>query len=212
MRRHHFCVEPCALVPPSSRKAINGTPVQAQRTGGSPRMFNPLILSALSVDDHQVQATSRRTRRGVHADVMVEAVLDLVKHETERVDSGFLEPAFGSGNSLVQILRRKLAAVELKCGQSEFEKRHFALHGLMCIYGANCSPTNIIECWDNLLDIFAEYLGVEEADDLYRAASFVWALNLVHGDALTMLDSRSQPIVFVRTFDWCWVVFFSQPA
>ena len=45
---------------------------------------------------------------------MVEVMLDLVKDETERLDSRFLEPACGSGNFLVQILRRKLAAVQLK--------------------------------------------------------------------------------------------------
>ena len=38
---------------------------------------------------------------------MVEAMLDLVKAETERIDSRFLEPACGDGNFLVQILRRK---------------------------------------------------------------------------------------------------------
>ena len=53
---------------------------------------------------------------------MVEAMLDLVKGETERIDSRFLEPACGSGNFLVQILRRKLAAVELKYGQSDLER------------------------------------------------------------------------------------------
>ena len=41
---------------------------------------------------------------------MVEAMLDLVKGETERIDSRFLEQACGDGNFLVQILRRKLAA------------------------------------------------------------------------------------------------------
>ena len=63
---------------------------------------------------------------------MVEAMLDLVKGETERIDSRFLEPACGDGNFLVQILRRKLAAVELKYGQSEFERHHYALLALMC--------------------------------------------------------------------------------
>ena len=66
---------------------------------------------------------------------MVEAMLDLVKGETERIDSRFLEPACGSGNYLMQILRRKLAAVEVKYGKSDFERRHYALLGLMCIYG-----------------------------------------------------------------------------
>ena len=66
---------------------------------------------------------------------MVEAMLDLVKDETERIDSRFLEPACGSGNFIVQILQRKLAAVELKFGKSDFERQHYALLGLMCIYG-----------------------------------------------------------------------------
>lgn len=127
---------------------------------------------------------------------MVEAMLDLVKGETERIDSRFLEPACGSGNFLVQVLRRKLAAVELKYGKSEFEKRHFALHGLMCIYGVELLPDNIVECRDNLLDVFAEYLRIDETDDLYRVANFVLSQNLVHGDALTMLDSSKQPISF----------------
>lgn len=129
---------------------------------------------------------------------MVEAMLDLVRGETERIDSRFLEPACGSGNFLVQILRRKLAAVELKYGKSEFEKRHFALHGLMCIYGVELLPDNIVECRGNLLEIFAEYLGLGEDDDLYRAASFVLTQNLVHGDALTMLDCNKQPITFAE--------------
>ena len=60
---------------------------------------------------------------------MVEAMLNLVKDETERIDSRFLEPACGSGNFLVQILRRKLAVVELKYGKSDFERRHCALLG-----------------------------------------------------------------------------------
>ena len=57
---------------------------------------------------------------------MVEAMLDLVKAETERIDSRVLEPACGSGNFLGPVLRRKLAAVELKFGKSDFEKRHYA--------------------------------------------------------------------------------------
>lgn len=129
---------------------------------------------------------------------MVGAMLDLVKGETERIDSRFLEPACGSGNFLVQVLQRKLVAVELKYGRSEFEKRHLALHGLMCIYGIELLPDNIAECRDNLLEIFAAYLGLNEADDLYRAARFVLTQNLVHGDALTMLDSHKQPITFAE--------------
>lgn len=117
---------------------------------------------------------------------MVEAMLDLVKDETERIDSRFLEPACGSGNFLIKIVQRKLAAVELKYGKSDFERRHYALLGLMCIYGIELLADNIAECRANVLEIFAGYLNLDEADDCYRAASYVLSQNLIHGDALTM--------------------------
>ena len=129
---------------------------------------------------------------------MVEAMLDLVKGETERVDSRFLEPACGSGNFLVRILRRKLAAVELKFRKSDFEKRHYALLALMCAYGIELLADNITECRANILEIFADYLRIEESDDLYRAASHVLLQNLVHGDALTMRTHGGQPITFAE--------------
>jgi type I restriction-modification system DNA methylase subunit len=87
---------------------------------------------------------------------LVKAMLDLVKGETERIDSRFLEPACGSGNFLVQILRRKLAAVELKFGKSDFEKRHYALLALMCTYGIELLEDNIAECRVNMLEILAD--------------------------------------------------------
>lgn len=129
---------------------------------------------------------------------MVESMLDLVKGETERIDSRFLEPACGSGNFLVQILKRKLAAVEAKYRSSDFERRHYALLGLMCIYGIELLSDNIAECRANLLAIFAEYLGIDESDDLHRAASYVLARNLVHGDALTMRSHDGQQITFAE--------------
>ena len=129
---------------------------------------------------------------------MVEAMLDLVKDESERIDSRFLEPACGSGNFLVQVLRRKLTAVERKFGKSDFERRHFALLGLMCIYGIELLVDNIAECRANVLEVLADQLQLEPADDLYRAAAFVLSQNLVHGDALTMRSSDGQPIAFAE--------------
>lgn len=129
---------------------------------------------------------------------MVEAMLDLVKDETERIDSRFLEPACGSGNFLVRILQRKLAAVELKYGKSDFERQHYALLALMCIYGIELLPDNIAECRANLLEILAEHLNLGESDALYRAASYVLAQNLVHGDALRMRTHDGQLITFAE--------------
>ncbi len=129
---------------------------------------------------------------------MVEAMLDLVKEETERIDSRFLEPACGSGNFLVPVLRRKLAAVELKFGRSDFERGHYAMLGLMCIYGIELLDDNIAECRENLLEVFAEYLHLNESADLYRAAVYVLSHNLIQGDALTMRTTLDQPIVFAE--------------
>jgi len=130
---------------------------------------------------------------------LVEKMLDLVKGETERIDSRFLEPACGSGNFLVPILQRKLAAVELKFGKSDFEKRHYALLALMCTYGIELLADNIEECRANMLEVFADFLNLDEADELYRAGSFVLSLNLVHGDAMTMRDTEGAPI---RVVEW----------
>lgn len=129
---------------------------------------------------------------------MVEAMLDLVKEESERIDSRFLEPACGSGNFLVRVLKRKLAAVEFKFGKSDFEKKQYALLGLMCTYGIELLADNITECHANMLEVFADYLNLNEPDELYQAASYVLSQNVVHGDAMTMRTHDGQPITFAE--------------
>jgi len=127
---------------------------------------------------------------------LVEAMLDLVKHESERIDSRVLEPACGSGNFLVPTLQRKLATVQVSYGQSDFERRHHALLGLMCTYGIELLEDNLHECRANLLEVFATFLNAAPSDDWYRAGEVVLAANIVHGDALTMTDSAGDPITF----------------
>lgn len=129
---------------------------------------------------------------------LVEAMLDLVKDESERINSRFLEPACGSGNFLSQILKRKLAAVELKYGKSDFDRKHYALLGLMCIYGIELLEDNIAECHANLLEIFSNYLEINEGDDIYRAASYVLDQNIIHGDALSIQTNDKKPISFAE--------------
>jgi len=125
-------------------------------------------------------------------------MLDLVKGEADRIDSRFLEPACGSGNFLIQVLQRKLAAVEIKFGKSEFEKRQYSLLALMCTYGIELLADNIAECRANMLNVLAEYLNIDDTDELYRAAFFVLSQNLVHGDALTMRAQDGLPITFAE--------------
>jgi hypothetical protein len=148
-----------------------------------------LVKSKKRVADHGEVFTPRW---------LVEHMLDLVRGETERIDSRFLEPACGSGNFLVPVLQRKLAAVEAKFANVDFEKRHYALLALMCCYGIEILPDNIAECRANMLEVFAEYLDLSEVDEMYLAASFVLSLNLVHGDAMTMRDKSGVPINVVE--------------
>ncbi|MFC1986517.1 N-6 DNA methylase [Chloroflexota bacterium] len=129
---------------------------------------------------------------------IVEAMLDLVKDETDRIDSRFLEPACGSGNFLVSVLRRKLATVEFKYGKSDFERQHYALLALMCIYGIELLADNIVECRTHMLEILADYLKLEESDEIYLAGAYVLSQNLVHGDARKMRTREGQPITFAE--------------
>lgn len=127
---------------------------------------------------------------------MVEDMLNLVKHESERIDSRVLEPACGSGNFLVPVLARKLVTVQLRHGRSEFEKRHYALFALMCTYGIELLGDNAAECRDNLAEVLTTFLGIDSNDEWARAARSVLAVNIVQGDALTMRVPGGQPITF----------------
>lgn len=127
---------------------------------------------------------------------MVEEMLDLVKAETERIDSRVLEPACGSGNFLLPILKRKLLAVSIRHGRSEFEKRHYALLALMCIYGIELLEDNVAECRENLHEVFNAFLGIGDDEEWAHAAQAVTGANIVQGDALTMTVPGGEPITF----------------
>lgn len=131
---------------------------------------------------------------------LVNDMLDLVQHETERIESRFLEPACGAGNFLLPVLERKLRAVKRKYGRSDFEKHHFALLALMSIYGVELLADNVQECRANLLVIFERFLKVERGGKWARAAEVVATANIVHGDAMTMTapGDEAAPIIFAE--------------
>ena len=142
-----------------------------------------------------------RQRVADHGEVFTPAwlvtdMLDLVKSETERIDSRFLEPACGSGNFLIPVLERKLAVVQARYGSSDFERRHYALLALMCVYGIELLADNAAECRARLLHTLAKFLKTKDADVWWRAAERVLALNIVEGDALTLTTSDGTHITF----------------
>lgn len=146
-----------------------------------------LIKSRQRVVDHGEVFTPRW---------LVDDMLDLVSDEASRIDSRFLEPACGSGNFLIAVLERKLAAAKKKHGRSEFEWRHSSLLALMSLYGIELLDDNIIECRANLLALFVKTLKVPVGDVWALAAQVVLAANIVGGDALAMKTLDGASIVF----------------
>lgn len=129
---------------------------------------------------------------------MVQDMLDLVKDESERIDSRFLEPACGSGNFLVPTLQRKLSTVQSRYGGSQFEKVHHSLLALMSLYGIELLEDNVEECRANLLDEFSQFLKLDSNSEEFVAGLKVLQVNIVHGDALSMTRGRDgkEPITF----------------
>ena len=83
----------------------------------------------------------------------VNAMLDLVKQETERIDSRFLEPACGNGNFLAEILRRKLAVVKSRYGKNADDYERYAVIAVTSIYGVEILQDNAQECRERLFEI-----------------------------------------------------------
>jgi len=127
---------------------------------------------------------------------MVEDMLDLVKSESERIDSRFLEPACGSGNFLKAVLTRKLRVVDSRYKKSEFERRHYALLALTSIYGIELLADNVEECRKNLLGIFIEFLGATDTKVFSDAAANILRANIIQGDALSLLTATGDAIEF----------------
>ena len=134
------------------------------------------------------------------ADREVQSMCDLVKEETSRIDSRFLEPACGDGNFLSEILKRKLTAVKNQYGRyvSDYEKYSFV--AVSSIYGIDILDDNVIECRKRLYDIWDEaYTSVSKNnanEECRLSIKYVLSKNIICGDALTLLDSTGKPIVF----------------
>lgn len=151
------------------------------------------IKSKQRVTDHGEVFTSERE---------VNAMLDLVKQETERIDSRFLEPACGTGNFLVEILRRKLDVVETRYKKNQLDYERYSVIAVSSIYGVELLSDNAEACRERLLDIFVErYTKLykkEIKEECIRSIKYILGRNIVVGDALTLktVGDKEEPIVF----------------
>lgn len=130
----------------------------------------------------------------------VKAMCDLVKSETERIDSRFLEPACGNGNFLAEIIERKLSIVSKMYGKRAMDFEKYSVLAMSSIYGVDIMADNTQECRERLFDIWnklytskCKQLANDECRDCVK---FILSRNILCGDALTMLDSDGNPIVF----------------
>ncbi len=156
----------------------------------------------------QIKSKARVSERGeVFTAVReVKAMCDLVKDETERIDSRFLEPACGNGNFLAEILTRKLEVCKRKYKRSSFDYERFSLLALGSIYGVDILIDNIIECRERLFKIWdREYKATckkECNDETRSSAKVILECNVVCGNALTLkfvdehCNDTNEPIVF----------------
>lgn len=136
----------------------------------------------------------------------VNAMLDLVKQETERIDSKFLEPACGTGNFLIEIIKRKLEVVKSRYKKSQWEYEKNTLIATMSIYGVDIMEDNVAECQKRLFDyIKKEYKTLFKTkinENFLEIVQFVLSKNILCGDALSMKTNDNTPIVFA---EWSFV-------
>lgn len=150
------------------------------------------VKSKKRVTDHGEVFTSERE---------VNAMLDLVKQETERIDSRFLEPACGNGNFLAEVLRRKLAIVEVKYKKSQLDYERYAIIAISSIYGVDILEDNAQECRVRLFNIFEEqYTKLYKKEckkECLASVKFLLNRNILWGDALDFTNPvTKEPIVF----------------
>ncbi|MCD6100344.1 MAG: SAM-dependent DNA methyltransferase [Candidatus Marinimicrobia bacterium] len=133
---------------------------------------------------------------------IVDAMLDLVEQETERIDSRFLEPACGTGNFLTEILERKLRVVEKRYARVQLEYERYTVLAVSSIYGIDILEDNVRKCRQRLFEIFDaaySHLYKSKTKETCRdSVRYILERNIIHGDALSLktVGENPQPIIF----------------
>ncbi len=131
----------------------------------------------------------------------VEAMLNLVKNETQRIESRFLEPACGDGNFLIKILERKLDIVEKKYNNSQIEYERYAFQAICSLYGVEFLIDNVCSCRDRLYNhfkkIYEKFFLTNLNSKFLSSIKYIISRNILWGDALTLTEpNNKKPIIF----------------
>ena len=167
----------------------------------------PIGLSGVD-EARQIKSRERVANHGevFTAEREVNAMLDLVKNETERIDATFLEPACGTGNFLIEIQRRKLRVVAQRYRRNQYEYDYRSALAVSAMYGVELMPDNVAECrqrlWDDYAASYRALFPAGPSPELERCIRYLYQKNIMQGDALTMLDADGRPIAFCQ---WAFV-------
>ena len=165
-----------------------------------------MAIQSVQVNKKENQVVSKK-RLVHHGEVFtamrdVNAMLDLVKQETERIESRFLEPACGTGNFLSEVLGRKLRVVETRYGKSQLEYERYSVIAVSSIYGIDILEDNVVKCRNRLSGIFNEkydsFYKETAKKECKKAIKYILERNIICGDALTLntVGESPKPIVF----------------
>ncbi len=150
------------------------------------------VVSKKRVTDHGEVYTGKRE---------VNAMLHLVKQETERIESRFLEPACGTGNFLTEILERKLRFVESRYSKSQLDYERNAVLAVSSVYGIDILEDNVLECRKRLFDYFDQaytrLFKKSAKEECRRAVKYILERNIIWGDALTLKTVGHNPQLIV---------------
>lgn len=161
----------------------------------------------------QIKSKERVSKHGevFTAEREVNAMLDLVKQETERIESRFLEPACGDGNFLIEILRRKLAICEERVKKQQYTQLQYeknAVWAVSSIYGIELLPDNAEACRQRLYDYFCEQYtqlyGEACKLECREAVAYLLERNIIMGDALTY-RRVDNPEEWIVVSEWSFI-------
>lgn len=172
----------------SSQPTVKSSPQCRSEQDVGRQLIPSRVVSKRRVTDHGEVLTGSRE---------INAMLDLVKQETQRIDSRFLEPACGNGNFLAEILDRKLAVVEKRYRKSQLEYERYAVLAASSVYGIDILIDNVQQCRERLFSIFesrySRLFKEQIKDKCLNSVRFILGINIIWGDALTLMTVGKQP-------------------
>ena len=134
-------------------------------------------------------------------------MLNLVKTETTRLDSRFLEPACGDGNFLTEVLNFKLDILEKNYSKNQYEFEKFSIQIFTSIYGIDILEDNIISARERLFnqyfDLYNKKFKSNINQKLLDCIKYILKLNLVHADALSLKKVKNDK--FIIFSEWSLV-------